>query len=504
MPWLRNNNSQMSLDIHDIFTHASATIRTDFYRSRNPLDIELFAYLAMPFRLNVVPMNKQNTRNKFKTVAMPRGVTPDEAYNTIYSHVENAAYQLSNSRHILIVNTDSNQAVTPHIVEELKDQEWTEHDYRTALTCNPFHQVTVLFTKAIPESPLSEGHVVVFTNTISDEFILKLGAILPLLYGFIIPEAMTNAFLNCDKAAFIEAFTAEVADIIANRRRAEQDQYLNQLEEWLKTSDTARIDNDIAGKNRSIQDYESRLRQAYQQLQQLLIQKASAYWGEADTRTSEFISYIKEYDRDKITQILMDLRQDKFGIQIITELAYWDEELFKNYDKAGRGNAVTNQTPQVRALLRNIFLDRSVKVIFHTGINIHFRDGYVERWNDLLSEGTSTIGIPHTHIYHHDCWGNNRGPIEKAFRDRNYLIAWEQIKATLSGLNISDSTVFDKFVNRYMAGCDTPCLVLKGTGEKLSPNAFRAKYPDGWTTPVAAELDITVAPHAERVRRVIP
>ena len=511
MPWLRNNQATMSMDINDIYMQANNTVRTDFYRSRNPLDIELFSYIAMPFRLSTVPLNKQSIRNKFKTVAMPRGVTPDEAYGTVLSHIKNAAQLLYSSRHVLIVNTDSNQAVTPHIIQELKEQGWTEHDYRTALTSNPFHQVSVLRAISTSDIVLTEGHIVVFTNTITDEFILKLGAILPTLYGFTIPDAMINAFLNGDKAVFITAFTTEEADIIINRRRAEQYQQLHQLEQWLLTSDTTRLDNDIASKNRAIQDHESRLRQTYQALNQLLIQKASTFWGEADNRVTEFINYLKEYDSEKITRIIIDLGQDRFSVQLITELGYWDEELFKNYDKASRSNCVTNQTPQVRALLRNIFIDRSVKVVFHTAICIHFRNGYAERYNDFLQDGNSVIGIPHTHIYHHDCWGNNRGPLEKAFNDRNYLIAWEQIKATLSGLNVSDSTVFDKFVNRYMAGCNTPCLILKGTGEKLSPTQFVRKYPEGWVpapvnpTPADTQTIEVPAPEAPvRRRRVAP
>ena len=173
MPWLRNSEAQMPYELQDVLYQASNTIRHELYRSRNPIDTDLFAYLAMPFRLSMVPNNLQNIRNKFRTVAMPRGVTPEEAYGTIYSYVDQAFLQYNNSRHILIVNIDSNQAVTPCVMQQLTEQHWTDHDYRTALTCTPFHQVYVMSS--------SEGrvvpHIVVFTSVINDEFIIKLGEI---------------------------------------------------------------------------------------------------------------------------------------------------------------------------------------------------------------------------------------------------------------------------------------------------------------------------------------
>ena len=507
MPWLRNSEAPIPYELQELFYQASNTVRSETYRSRNPIDTDLFTYLAMPFRLSMVPANLQNTRNKFKTVAMPRGVTPEEAYGTIHSYVAQAFLSYGESRHILIVNIDSNQAVTPHVMQQLTEQHWVDHDYRTALTCTPFHQVYVMTCAEGRTIP----HTIIFTSVVNDEFITKLGAVLPLLYGYTMAEDMSNAYLNCDKAAFMAAFMVQMADIIAARRQAEQDAQLTQLEAYLKTTDTNRIDNEINSKQRDIAQREASLRSSYAALNDLLMRKASVFWGEADNRITEFIQYIRDFDRDKITAMNFNAGNDQFSVQLVTELAFWDEDAFRSYATAGRGNCVTNRDAATKALLTNIFIDRTVKVIIHTAIRLFLKQGFVQNYNDYLRENDSVIGIPHTHIYHHDCWGNNRGPIEKAFAERNYLIAWEQIKATLCGLNIPDATVFSKFCERYMAGSDTPCLVLKGTNEKLSPNQFRRKYPKGWnpatatvTPETTASETVTVETPRPRARRPQP
>lgn len=503
MPWLRNNDAYMNQDVANVLYSAGQTVRTDLYRSRNPLDAELLSYIAMPFKLGCVPADKQMVRNRFKTVAMPRGLEPGDALTQVLYTLNSMKTQYNGNRHVTIYNTNSNQAVCPYIIGKLKDENgWTEHDYRTALTCNPFHSVVVLNTT----QNVTEGHVVIFTNEISDEFILKLGAVLPRLYGYTIPDAITQAYLAGDKAAFYQAYLAEIAEIIANRKRAEIEQAFTRLSEWLSTNDTTRIDADLQTKERDIRQREEALRTLYRQLQDLQIRKASTFWGAVDNSIAEFINYVKEYDADKITRTVCDFHSDVFGLQLITKLCYWDEEIFRNYDTSARGNCVTERDDKTRALLRNIFLDRTVDVVFHTGIKIYFRSGTVQRYQDLLREGDSSIGLPHTHTYHHDCWGNNKPPIEKALAERNYLIAWEQIKSTLSGLNLADTIVFSKFV-RAMAESNIPCLVLKGTGEKMSPAQFRAKYPQGYNpTPVATVTEVTETPTptgpVRRTRRV--
>lgn len=499
MPWLRNNELQLSTDLSDVYARINNTVRLELYRSRNPLDGDLFTYITMPFRLPGAPNEKSVIRNKFKTMAMPRGLEPAEALGQVVLTLDRAKVEYRLSRHISIYNTSSNQAITQYVAMNLKENhDWIEHDFRTALTCTPFHTLTVLSRNI----GTTEHHVVILTDIINDEFIIKLGAVLPIIYGIDVPAAITQAYLECDKRLFVNAFEVAVAELVALRRHKEQLEQIDQLDVWLRTADTARITRSIDSKQHSISELEARVRSAYTDLQNLLMQEASTYWGAADTRAIEFINYLKEYELDKITKMSLRLEDDSFKVQLLTELSYWDEEVFNNYTTSQRDNCVTRQEPSVQALLKSIFIDKTVKVVFHTAVDLHFKDGYVSKSNDFLRDGDSTLGMPHTHIYHYDCWGNNKSPIEKAFKEKNYLIAWEQIKATLSGLNLVDTTVFDKFCSRYMAGTDTPCLILKDTGERLSPNQFRQRFPQGYTgaTPAVVEVEAEATPVERRVR----
>jgi hypothetical protein len=400
MPWLRNEHTQFPDELIGVLNNASSTVRHELYRSRNPIDTGLFSYIAMLFRLPMVPADKQNTRNRFKTVAMPRGVEPQQAYDAVGSYLEQMQYTHNYSRAVLFVNTDNNQAVTPFVIEKLKEQGWEAHDYRTALACTPFHQLDVL---TITQQGATQMHVVVFTNVLNDEFILKFGGIMPLLYGYEIPEAMTNAFLECDKQAFFAAYAPIMVEILAAQRRAEQEHTLNDLTTYLSRGQQDRLERNIASKQNDITSLENSLRSSYAQLQEFLLQKSSTLWGLADNSIADFIQYIKDYDAKNITHMSFNAGYDSFNIVIVTSLLYWDEEVYKSFRASTRMNCVTEQSDAVKKLLDNIFLDKTVQVIFHTGISIHFNHCTVERNTSILSDGSSQIGIPHTHIYHHNC-----------------------------------------------------------------------------------------------------
>lgn len=478
MGWLRNNDIRLHTVVQRYYSEATMRITQELYRSRTTIDPHVFRYMNMAFQLpNLNP--EETTRHMHVTaLATPRGLEDAAAIHAIKEQINYATLgRPAQTRHLIFYNTASNQAIMPGVITALEDIDFVQKDFRTAITCTPFHVNHVLH---------KDHCTVVFSNVYSDEVFLKIGAILPVIYEQTVPEELLNAYISCDKQQFNTVYYALVKDAEEQRQRQEMLGRLSSLEEVILSGETRQLEQSIANVRSTLGEYDRALRIKAAELQELLIRQSSPLWAQGDT-VREFINYIKEHDLTNITKLDVNRSYKFLTVAIITPLLYWEDSLFRRYDESSTSNCVTNCDNNKRALLRNIFLDKTVGVTFHTGVTIKFSSREIERAPNALMYGDSPIGIPHSHVHHHNCWGDNSPHITKAFERADYIVMWEQMKAALSGLNIADSTVFQKFVRDLNTDCRAACLILKDTGETMSVAEFLNKFPNGYmpaeTTP---------------------
>ena len=480
MGWLKNNDTILHPIVQRYYSEASVRVtQIRLYRSRTSIDSNIFRYMNMAFQLPNLNPEEIYRYMHVTTLAVPRGLEEEDIIQSIKEEISYAILGQQNApRQLIFYNTINNQAVVPSILTALEDIGFVQKDFRTAITCTPFHVNYVLH---------KDYCTVVFSNVYSDEVLLKIGAILPVIYEQEVPEELLNAYINCDKQQFNTIYYALVKDAEEQRQRQEILNKLSSLEELIVAGEASTIEANIRRLRNAIDEYNRALHNKAVELQQLLIRQSSPFWAAQEITAKAFINYIKEHDLKNITKLNVNLNYRYLTVCIITPLLYWEDSLFRRYDEASTRNCVTSCNSSKRALLRNIFLDKTVGVTFHTGITIMFGSREVKRAPDALQYGNSPIGIPHTHVHYHNCWGDNRPLITKAFTRADYIVMWEQIKATLSGLNIADSTVFDKFVRDLNTDCSTACLTLKDTGETMNVRTFLAKFPNGYmpveTTP---------------------
>jgi len=490
MGWLRNDNQIMNNIVLRYYSEAAYKLNVHLYRSRMNIDADVFKYINMAFRLPNLGPDGNTPVLSINTFAMPRGMDNADTIDAVEKQIAySTREQLTTSRKVMFFNTSTNQAVVPDLITALKEAGFIEKDFRTALTCTPFHTNTVL---------QKELCVVVLSNVYTDEVFLKLGAVLPVLYEQAVPEELLNAYLSCDKQQFLDVYYALVKDVEEQKQRQEMLDKLSSLEEMIVSEEARAIDESIANVRNTIEHYNIALRNKAAELQELLIRKSSPLWATQENSVREFINYIKEHDLTNITKLRISPGSRTLTVCIVTPLLYWEDSLFKRYDKASTTNSVTGCDDDKRALLRNIFLDGTVGVTFHTAVAINFATHEIVRSPNTLVYGTSHIGIPHTHVHYHNCWGDNRPLIIKAFGRADYIVMWEQMKATLSGLNIADSIVFDKFIRDLNTGCNTPCLTLKDTGETMNVKTFLTRFPNGYTQEDSSEATNVTAPRERR------
>lgn len=482
MGWLRNNDIRLHTLVQRYYSEAAWEVTQELYRSRTTIDPHIFKFMNMAFRLPNLNPEETNRHMHVTTLATPRGLEDAAAIHAIKEQINYATLgQPAQTRHLIFYNTASNQAIMPGVITALEDIGFVQKDFRTAITCTPFHVNYVLHRAYC---------TVVFSNVYSDEVFLKIGAILPVIYEQAVPEELLNAYINCDKQQFNTVYYALVKDAEEQRQQQEMLNKLSSLEEVIISGETRIIETNIANIRNTIADYNDALRSKAAELQELLIRQSSPLWAAQENSVREFINYIKEHDLTNITKLDVHTGYRTLIICIITPLLYWEDNFFRRYDEASTRNCVTNCDNNKRALLRNIFLDKTVGVTFHTGVGIKFATHDIERAPNALMYGDSPIGIPHTHVHYHNCWGDNRPLIIKAFERADYIVMWEQMKAALSGLNIADSVVFQKFVADLNTSCSSSCLVLKDTGETMTVAEFLNKFPNGYmpaeTTPTTA------------------
>lgn len=487
MGWLRNDGIRLHTLVQRYYSTASMKVSQTLYRSRTDIDPCVFKYMNMAFQLPNLDPEEINRYMHVITLATPRGLEDDAAIHVIKEQLYNATLgRPAHTRQLVFYNTASNQAIMPGVITALEDIGFVQKDFRTAITCTPFHVNYVLHRAYC---------TVVFSNVYSDEVLLKIGAILPVIYEQAVPEELLNAYISCDKQQFNTVYYALVKDVEEQRQQQEMLNKLSSLEEIIISGETRVIEESIANVRSTLEDYNIALRNKAAELQELLIRQSSPLWATQENTVREFTNYIKEHDLTNITKLDVNTGHRYLTVCIITPLLYWEDNFFKRYDEASTRNCVTGCDNNKRALLRNIFLDKTVGVTFHTGVTINFNTHQIERAPNILMYGDSPIGIPHSHVHHHNCWGDNRPLIIKAFERADYIVMWEQMKAALSGLNIADSTVFQKFVRDLNIDCSSSCLVLKDTGKTMTVAEFLNRFPDGYTP---AETTPTTA---QRVRR---
>jgi hypothetical protein len=431
----------------------------------------------------------------FSTLAASRG-TADDA-DSLFRSVKSITDTYTSDHNIIVVNINPNPEILNTVIALLTAAHWAEKDYRTALTCNPNHTVRTFINQS-RDFALSSGktihttYTLVLTSEYTDEVILRLGAVLPSIYNLPTNEKLNNSFIESDFAMFKQSYIELIAPYIANKEKREREKGFENVKSYLATCQTSGLQNDIAEMQQNYDRAMSNVRECGRQLQDLLIRQASKFWDGVGSAVDEFLKYIRQADENNIKKITVSQVNDYLQFQLQTKLLYWDESIYDRYAK-GVGNAVSSSSAANKALFNCIFKTKTVTVLFYTGFQIQPRRCTVQalRSQSIINQGVP--GLHNPHMYYHNCWGNNLPPIISALQKADYIVAWEQIKSAMSGLNLADSTVFGEFCRDIYERGDAICLELAGTGEIISPNEFRKRYPQGYVV----QEPVTIEPEAE-------
>ena len=486
MPWARNNETPL----HDLVIEQQrwtrAGINWDMYRSRTTIDTSTIRQAYAPLRFFG---NNVEYYLRISSRAVARGIELEENINNIKEEVNALTnpdiVRLRNTIQIRVYNTANNPTCTPAIKTMLSEEAFTECNYTGALTCSLFHNVSVHVAYTNLDNPV----IVVLTNVYTTELFFKLGAVVADIVGVEYPEELITALLEGDKARYNSVFLAKLQEAQTRQREQELNNQLAAMSTMLATAETESIRKEVEARQHAVNTYIAELRNAYQRLKEAQIKETSTYWGQMGERAEELIAHITQHDKNSIVKLYVSPGSNTVKVVFATKLLYWSEEAFTSYDTSdSTTNLVTSRSKSERALLRNIFLDKTVQVLFNTGVAINFITNEFDR-EQVFGEAYRIEGLFHPHIHYANCWGDNSPLIYTALSKKDYVIAWEQIKATLSGLTITDYTIFRKFMTELMnAGHQPGVLYIPSIDKKYTVAQFLKDYPQGYKEDVSNEV----------------
>lgn len=86
------------------------------------------------------------------------------------------------------------------------------------------------------------------------------------------------------------------------------------------------------------------------------------------------------------------------------------------------------------------------------------------------------VGMPNPHIQEYDCWGGNGAEIIKLLRQKDFEMAYLQIKAAIASLKVCDSAVMGKFITYLDVYKHNKCIEILDTGKIMTPEEANEYY----------------------------
>lgn len=223
---------------------------------------------------------------------------------------------------------------------------------------------------------------------------------------------------------------------------------------------------------RDYENYERYLRESFERLQDA---NAKLFYAEhgIENGENEFIAFLKDA-KDSIVSIKADPRSAQIIFCVRTFLTYWDDDLWDIIRKSD--NSFRNLDNWQKIMLDAIFKDRTVKLLFEQKFCLYTNSCEPSRYDDYNSDvGEGSQGMYNPHIKEFNCWGTHKLHIRDAMRRADYIQAYGQAVACISGVTLSDSPVMGRFFNYFTSSRNQskPCLYVNELGKYVTMKEYK-------------------------------
>lgn len=459
----------------------------DRYRSRTEVTNEhinaAYAWLKLPVIRNteLIHHDYYDAFTIYRTIAVPRGVEAQDASISVRTAISDTIAR-NKILNIITLNTGTAAAASNCIKEFFDNSDvWNELDIRTLVTSAPTHKVNMY--KHITNdnnSGISYDRTtyVILNNLDTPSVIFKIATAIMLDLNLFKDdtEKFANAWLSGNADTVYDTVTNYYAEYKRNKA------LLLRMEAIEKLSKSMGDNRENEFRDR-IQRIEEELNMAmehiktYTQRMNEVKGEYLLYKLEDDTKKTEELKTFFKSIGDKLSHV--SFRDNKLSIVYKTKLVYFEPDLLRRYLDSTRPNCVTNAASYIKQMLIDIFLERKYDLLIESGAVLYTRDNNITYMHPENTVETRLGGIPNPHHKYYNCWGDNKPSIVNALINKDYITAISQTFAAMSGLNISDTAVMEKFIREELQQySEVACLEDKNTGEVITISDYRRRFED--------------------------
>lgn len=225
----------------------------------------------------------------------------------------------------------------------------------------------------------------------------------------------------------------------------------------------ADLNNRLDIERRNVSGFMNQLESSYQKIKQLNKDILFLDKDSLNANANEFFETILE-NIDNIEDL--SINGLILTMRIIVPFAFFDDDDVP----CVLDNLLSDcRTADVEEIVTDV-LNRKVILLIDQGVYIDFANNTVCRSNNwdeysYRGEDTKMRGVPNPHIFFHNCWDMNKVYIKNYMEENNYVLAFEQIKSALAGVNITEGPTTNPWMRNFHRWSHIHCLQNPETGE---------------------------------------
>lgn len=216
-----------------------------------------------------------------------------------------------------------------------------------------------------------------------------------------------------------------------------------------------RVNGDIAHINEQIESLQRQMNNEITKLREKQKLSEALLLRDDVNEKQEYKDYFRSH---KNITVIRASAEGLISYQVDETLNYYDRDLAQKVIDTNYRRSV------VYPVLKYVFVDNLAEINVTARFDLH--GGIEARAIDIYTLDTS---IPHPHLSHYHCFGENAGYIEQAMRDGDWMSAVEQTIAATKNIYWGDSVVVNEFVNDLTHHRDLPVISMPD-GRVLSCN----------------------------------
>ena len=480
MTWLTEQTVPIPAELVQADRKNSRRTAINRYRSRTEVTNEhinaAYSWLRLPAIKDDTLQPVNDVAALFKTAPISRGIPEEEAFSKVQEVLTGimTGYYTFN---IVMFNTGTAAAATQYTKNWFDTQEnWHEMDVATLITSAANHRINMYkFSNDIQTT------YVVLNNIDTPAVTFKIATAIMLDQN---PfgdktQQMAEAWLSGNGDTICTVVNEYYAEYRANEETRRREEALAGLSQAMVVDRSREFKDKMDNIEYQIKDYYNYINELNNQLNQIKGEYLLYKLEDMEDKSQELRDFFASCG-DKIAHI--QFYDNKLFIVYKTTLMYYEEDILKRYFESNRGNCVTNAPLYVQQLLEDVFMNHKYDLLIESGAIIDTMNNRVsyKRPEELLNcQRSELLGLPNPHHLYFNCWGDNGPNIHRAIMEKDFITAILTTFAAMSGLNIADTAVLDKFLtDEIYTYNNTPCLKNKETGEVLTITQYERRFED--------------------------